>query len=77
MDNPDPECEDDWSNRGTTDSQLASFARFAIELKSAEFFIQQGFGFEDNPNSLVGWSDNLQFGIVVKISNRRRTKTCF
>jgi hypothetical protein len=40
------------------------FVRFAIEMKSAEFFLQQGFGFEEDFNSLIGWSNNLQFGVA-------------
>ena len=60
----DPACQDAMNRTSTSDSQTAFFARFAIEMKSAEFFIQQSFGFEDNPNSIVGWSNNLQFGIA-------------
>ena len=44
-------------------SQSAFFVRFAAERKHLSLFVQHGFGFEDEPGSLVGWDNKTQFGV--------------
>jgi len=49
----------------TSDSQVALFVRLLAEWPHGGFFVQHGLGFEDNPDSLVGWSNRLQVGAAI------------
>jgi tetratricopeptide (TPR) repeat protein len=44
-------------------SQTGLFVRFAAEREHLTLFIQHGFGFEDEPGSVVSWDNKTQFGI--------------
>ncbi len=46
----------------TSDSQIAFYVKLAAEWKHVSVFIQTGLGFDDAQDSLVGWSNSLQFG---------------
>ena len=49
-----------------SDSQTGAFVRLAMEWPSVMLFVQHGFGFENDEetvDSLIVWSDNLQVGI--------------
>lgn len=51
----------------TSDSQVAMFIRVGAQFKTAVVFLQHGFGFSDtDPDStLIGWSNNFEFGAGV------------
>jgi hypothetical protein len=53
--------------RETSDSQAAFFLRVAAEWKQLLVFLQHGLGFDDtaSPDTLVGWSNGVQFGTAV------------
>jgi tetratricopeptide (TPR) repeat protein len=47
------------------DAQFGMFVRLDAEWRHATIFVQRGFGFDDVENSLVGWSEGVQFAIGV------------
>ena len=51
----------------TSDSQVALFIRVGAQFKTAVIFLQHGFGFSDTgpASTLIGWSDNFEFGAGV------------
>ena len=49
--------------REDVEAQGAYYLRFSAERKNLVLFIQHGFGFDDDPDSLVGWSDKFQIGV--------------
>jgi hypothetical protein len=53
------------SSVSTSDSQIALFVRLAAEWPHGAFFVQHGLGFDDNTDSLVGWSNRLQLGAAI------------
>jgi hypothetical protein len=46
----------------TSDSQTAFYLRISVDWKRVLVFVQQGLGFNDSQDSLVGWSNRFQFG---------------
>ncbi len=43
-------------------SQVGYFIRVGAHFKKTLIFVQHGLGFEDSGGSLIGWTNNFQFG---------------
>jgi len=50
------------SGRSTSDSQDGLFVRLGLDYKGGTFFVQQGLGFEDSPDGLIAWSNQMLIG---------------
>jgi hypothetical protein len=58
---------DPGSERSTSDSEAGFYIRAALRWRIASIFLVRGIGFEhgSNADSLVAWSDGLQFGAAL------------